>query len=82
MSVSGELLRDRIEELRARMQEKEAEIERLRKVVEAQVERLDYLEARHANEFNLLVRVAEVLEKWNIRHRFSELILELREAAK
>src|SRR4029077_448906 len=40
---------------------KDAEIERLTRVVEAQVERLDYLEARHANEFNLLSRAADAL---------------------
>jgi uncharacterized protein YutD len=68
---------ERMERLKAQS----AEIKRLRKVVEAQVERLDYLEARHANEFNLLVRADDALSKWNVRNRFSDLIDELRKAA-
>jgi hypothetical protein len=37
--------------------------------------RIDYLQ-------NLCTRAADALEKWNVRHRFSDLIDELRKAAK
>jgi uncharacterized small protein (DUF1192 family) len=75
VSLSGEIWHERIEELKA-------EIERLKAEVDWKLERIQWLEQSVNAQRSLLNRAAEVLEKWNIRHRFSELILELREAAK
>jgi hypothetical protein len=54
-------------------------IEQLRRVIEAQVERLDYLEARHANEFNLLSRATDALGSPSWKDK-ADLIVELRKA--